>query len=368
MQPCSPWPGLASLDRRFGGVFPGDRIEALFPAGSGRELIRRGVLKDAGLSLTIPHCICDLRRPSCVVRVDGSGGAYRGYCNEYGRPLPVSLDQIQRYAFDWRAWAELLRRRNRLGGAGPVQGTGALYVGCGTVGGRQFGLVVVAPGCTDVSAVVLPSEAVQATHPLVALLLGAGAEGLPVSATVAADGLGPDLATIDAAALELALDAVPLVVDRTAAKCLLYSHEHPKGRPIDEAEYEHLHRAAVLKTFDLFVDLLQCKVWRAGRAHVRVLDAKGRPTGKNLGDRALSLLADYMRRPGVPMAANETPTYRDAPAGPRTPGVLFGQVRRSIRGSAFLVSGARASRQGDTTYVFQPGSMSWCLLAPMAGR
>jgi hypothetical protein len=147
-----------------------------------------------------------------------------------------------------------------------VQGAGTLFVGSGKVGGRDFGLVVVAPGCRRAADVVVPEEARQPGRALVALLLGEPADDLPVAATVSAAVLGADLGTLDGAALERALDAVPLTVSRGETKCLFFCRESPKGRPIDEAEYERLHRADVRKGFDIFIDLLLAKVWRRGRA------------------------------------------------------------------------------------------------------
>jgi hypothetical protein len=355
------WPGLALLDRRFAADFAGDRIEDLFP-GAGRDLIRRGILASAGLSSTIPHCICELRRPECVVHVDAEGGVYRGYCNEYALPLEVSIAQIQRYRFVWKAWADWLRHRNALDGASPVLGTGALYAGGGKVSGREYGLVIVAPGCRRAADVVLPEGARQPGRAIVALLLGEAADGLPVDATITADALASDFGTLDGAALERALDAVPLVVTRGEARCVLYSRQSPKGRPIDEAEYERLHRHEVLKEFDIFIDLLRGRVWRRGRPCGTVLDAQGRSKRKKLGDRAINLLADYVRRPGVPMVASETPTYRDSATDARSAAVLLAEVRRSVHGKTFILSGARSQRPGETAYVFEPGDMTWCVL------
>lgn len=362
------WPGLALLDRRLTAVFAGDEVDRLFPRGGARQLIRRHVLQDAGFSSTIPRCICELRRPECVVRVDGDGGEYRGYCNEYGLPLPVSVDQIQRYRFDGEAWADWLRRTNRLDEAGPVAGAGALFIGSGHVAGRDFGLVAIAPGCRDAASVTLPEAARQPGRALVGLALGGEVNGLAVDAWITPDAIADDLGTIDAAILEQALDAVPLVVRPSDAKCLLYSHDSPKGRPVDEAEYERLHRREILKGYDLFVDLLLSRVWRKGRSCGTILDAKGRSKGKKLGDRGVNLLAAYVRRPGVPMRAHETPAYREVVVSPRSAAVLFSEVRRSVHGSAFLISGARASQPGETSYVFEPRDMTWCLLERLPER
>jgi hypothetical protein len=295
--------------------------------------------------------------------VDADGGVYRGYCNEYALPLEVSPDQIQRYRFAWEAWAKWLRHKNALDGAGPAQGAGTLFVGNGKVSGRDFGLLVVAPGCRRAADVVVPEAARQPGRALVALLLGEPADDLPVAATISAAALGADLGTIDGAALERALDAVPLTVSRGETKCILFCRESPKGRPIDEDEYERLHRADVRKGFDIFIDLLLAKVWRKGRACGTVLDAQGRSKRKKLGDRAINLLADYVRRPGIPMVASETPTYRDAATSPRSAAVLLGEVRRSVSGKKFILSGARSEKPGETTYTFEPGDMTWCVLA-----
>ncbi len=363
MRRSSNWPGLALLDRRFNAIYSGDQLETLFPTGASRQLIRQGILQDAGLSLTIPHCICELRRPDCVVRVDGDGGTYRGYCNEYGAPINVSIDQIQRYRFVWSTWAEWLRRANRLDGSHPAQGSGCMFVGEGIVAGRKYGLLVVAPGCRQAVDVVLPEGARHPERALVAILLGEQLQDLAVDVTLSADALAKDLITLNASALEQALDQTPLVIQPDQASCLMFSHDKPKGCPIAPADYEHLHRFEVLKEFDLFIDLLHCKVWRKGRVCGTILDGKGRSTGKKLKDRGIHLLASYVRRPRVPMRAQQTPAYRDVTVEPRSAAVMLSAVRRSIHGTAFLKSGARSAQPGETTYIFEPPStMTWCLL------
>jgi len=363
MRRKSSWLGLASLDRRFEAIFAGDQLEALFPAGAWRPLIRQGILQDSGRSLTIPRCICELRHPDCVVRVDGDGGAYRGYCNEYGAPLEISIDQIQRYRFVWSAWAEWLRRANRLDGPHPAQGSGCLFVGEGIVAGRKYGLLVVAPGCRQANDVVLPEGARHPDRALLGLLLGEQAQDLAVDVALSSAGvLAKDLITLDASAVEQALDRVPLVIPPGEATCLAFSHDNRKAHPITQAEYDRLHRRDVLKKFDLFVDVLHCKIWRNGRVCGMVLDGNGRSTGKKLGDQGVLLLASYVRRPGTPMCAYKTPAYGDR-VSPRSAAVMLSAVRRSIHGTEFLKSGARSSQPGETMYVFDPSpTMKWCLL------
>ncbi|PIQ83236.1 MAG: hypothetical protein COV75_08490 [Candidatus Omnitrophica bacterium CG11_big_fil_rev_8_21_14_0_20_63_9] len=362
MQRKSSWPGLASLDRHFEAIYSGDQLETLFPAGASRQLIRQGILQDAGLSLTIPRCICELRHPDCVVRVDGDGGAYRGYCNEYGVPINVSIDQIQRYRFVWSAWAESLRRANRLDGPPPIQGSGCVFIGEGIAAGRKYGLLVLAPGCRLAEDIVLPEGARQSDRALLALPLGEQVQDLAVDAVISADVLTTDLITINASALEQILDQLPLVISPGEAICLAFGHDNRKAHPITQAEYDRLHRRDVLKTFDLFVDVLHAKIWRNGRACGVVIDGSGRSTGKKLGDQGVLLLASYMKRPGIPMCAHKTSAYGDRVA-PRTAAVMLSVVRRSIHGTAFLKSGARSSQPGETMYVFDPPStMTWCLL------
>jgi hypothetical protein len=163
--------------------------------------------------------------------------------------------------------------------------------------------------------------------------------------------------------IEHALDAVPQTITPGMAKCMLYSHESPRGHPIDEKEYARLHRPDVRQGFDVFIDLLRIRVWRRGRACTAVLGSDGRATGKKLGDVAISLLADYVRRPGIPMVAGETPTYRGDATDMRSAAVMLSTVRRSVQGSRFIRTGARSKEPGGTTYVFESGGMSWCVLA-----
>lgn len=362
MQRRTAWPGLACLDRRFSALYAGDRIDALFPEGVGRRLIRQGVLAHAGQAVTLPYCVCDLRRSECVVRVDVNDGRCWGYCNEYGRPIELSLAQIQRYRFDGEKWAAWLRRKNSLGGTGPVRGAGAMFVGSGTVGGREFGLVVVAPGCHRAADVVFPEGVRLSGRPLVALLLGEPAEDLPVDASVPAGALGPDLGTIDGDALEQALAGTSPAGVPVEARYMLYSHERKSGRPIDEAEYERLHQPEVRKTYDVFIDLPRSRVWRKGRACVTVLDGAGKATTKKLGRVAIALLADYVRRPGIPMVADDTPTYRELLTGARSAAERLAAVRRSVHLKTSIVSGEPAKTPGKTMYSFEPNGMTWCVV------
>lgn len=227
------WPGLASLSRRFTAEYRGDQLAEKFPGTSAGELIRSGVLVDIGFALTLGECICEERRGECHVRVDVQDGVHHGYCNEAGRPIPISPDRLQRYCFDWGKWASWLRLKNQLNGAGPTLGAGVLFVGAGTTSGREFGLVVVAPGCRRAADLVMPEGARQPGRALVALLLGEPTERLPVDATVPATSLGADLATIDGAALAHAIDAAapklalerwsgPALAAKQAAKALGY--------------------------------------------------------------------------------------------------------------------------------------------------
>jgi len=359
------WPGLASLDRRFAAEFRGDQLANLFPGASTRDLIRRHVLVDAGFVATVGHCICELHHEECTVRVDVVNGAHWGYCNEAGRPIEVSRELLQRYRFDWKPWAALLRRRNGLDGPDPTLGAGALFVGSGTLIGREFGLVVVAPGCRRAADVILPEGSREPGRTLVALLLGEPAEDLPVDATVPASALAEDLVTINAAAIEHALADVPITVTPGDAVCILYSHECPRGKPIDHVEYQRLHTPEVRAGFDLFIDRIQSGVWCKGQPRVTVLDARGRSKGKKLGPVPIGLLADYVRRPRVPMIAKDTPTYRGSPTSGRSASVQLGEIRRSVRGEQFIRSGARADKLGETPYYFDPGGMTWCLLEPL---
>ena len=357
--------GLASLDRRFAAEFRGDQLASLFPGDRFRDLIRRRILVDAGLAWTVDHCICGLQHDDCAVRVGVEDGTYWGYCNEAGRRIEVSQDLLRRYRFDWEPWAALLRAKNGLVGPGPALGSGALFVGSGTASGRDFGLVVVAPGCRRAEDVVLPEGVREQGRHLVALTLGEPVEDAPVDATIPASALAEDLGTLDATALDHALDGVPITVTRGDAVCILYSHETPRGKPIDDVEYQRLHSPEVKAGFDLFIDRMQSKVGCKGQPRVTVLDASGRSKGKKLGPLLIGLLADYVRRPGVPMIAKHTPTYRGSPTSPRSASNQLGEARRTIRGDGFIRTGARSDKLGETPYYFDPGAMAWCLLEPI---
>lgn len=362
MKPRIASTGLAACDRRFEATFAGADLERLFPGGAHTNLLRRGVLVAAGTSLTIPHCICPLRLPDCVVRVETTDGKTWGYCNEYGSPLAVDPEQLTRYAFSWEAWARELRRVNRLDGVAPARGTGSLLVGDGTIAGRRFRLVVVAAGCGVPDDVVLPAVPPDPERATVALFLGAPVEGFNVDATLAGDALAADRVTLDAAALERALAPVPITVPPDQATYMRYADDAPGGVPIDDVEYARLHRRDVLGAIDILVDVPGCGIWRKGRACGVVLDANGRSTGKRILDRGVRLLAAYVRRPNVPTPAHKTSAYRGVPVSPRSAAVLFATVRRSIHGTEFLRSGARSSQPGETEYVFVPGDRRWCVI------
>lgn len=360
---------LSSLSRGFEATLVAEQLVRTTGARAIGDLLREGILRDAGVSSTALRCVCDLQRPRCTPPVDERDGAYVALCPEFGRPVSVEVDLLQRYRFDWPTWAARIRNANSLSGEGPTLGAGVLLVGDGTVAGREFRLAVIAPSCRLSTEVIFPDGARRDDKPIVAILLGAAIQGLRMCSCVPAAAFGPDLVTVDLDAVERALDDVPVAVTSAATtKCMMYDAGHKRGRAIDEVEYARLHRTDVLAGYDILIDLLLGKVWRNGRACGTVLDAKGHSKGKKLGDRAVSLLADYVRRPGVPMVAGETPTYRDVVVGDRSAAILLGDARRSIRGKSFIRTGARSHTPGETTYVFEPGSMKWCVLGRLPGR
>lgn len=302
-----------------------------------------------------------------MVRIDrDASGRLRGHCNEYGNILYPTEAQAQRYAFQWREWAQHLRRHNRLDGSAPVQGAGCLFVGEGIVAGRKYGLLAIAPGCHRADDVILPDGARNQSRALVGLFLGEIVNGVAVDVALGATTLTQDLITIDVSALERALDEIPLIAEPKDGGYLMFSNESSRGRQITQAEYDHLHRPEALRKSDLVIDLLLCKVWRKGRPRGMVLDSKGRSTGKRLGDRGVRLLASYVKRPGIPMMARDTEAYQGVLVEPRSAAIMLATVRRSTHATAFLKSGAHSSEPGETTYVFTPPSgMTWRVFAPL---
>jgi len=352
---------LDRVDRRFSAVLAGDEIARL-PSDVVRSLTSRRILVNDVTTSTIPRCVCDEWDPDCVVDVDSSTGEPKGRCRIYGRPVAVTSEQTRRYRFDVAAWAKWLRLKNRLSGAGPTVGDGAMFVGVGTIGGREFGLLVVAPGCERASDVIVPDGSRQDGRALVALLLGDPIEGLDVGATLSRAELGADMGTINQDALERAVCGAPVRPVRVDLTYSMFCRESPAGRRIDDAEYNRLSAPAVRDKFGLFIDVPACAVWRSGRRHEKVLDSSGRPRIKRLGPTSVGLLADYVKRPERPMTAKDTPTYRTSSISPRSATAQLGEVRRSVRGQDFIRPGARSKKYGELPYVFTPSSMRWCVL------
>lgn len=355
--------GLRLLDGRFEAVFSGDELSGLFPGGSMDGCLQRGILQDHGLSDTIPYCVCELRRPECSALVEeDASGRFLAYCNEYGSPVAVSADQLRRYGFDWRNWAGWLRRQNGLNGPAPALGQGCMLVGDGAVAGRAYRLVVVAPAYRGQVDVVLPAAATGSDPPRVLLLLGEANADSFDDLTVDGDALGDDLVTIDAARLEAVLVDVPIVIDDGDLLYRCFTHEHPKGKAITEAECERLRQKGVRADYDLFIDLLDNRIWRKGRSHGTELKSNGQSNGKKLGQRSVRLLADYIKRPHHPMAPSATPTYEGAAVEARSSSVRFSTVRRSIKGTRFLRTATQGFEPGTGTYVFEPDEMSYCVI------
>lgn len=352
---------LDRIDQRFAANLAGDELNRL-PGEVVRALIDRRILVDAGNVSTIPRCVCDEREPDCVVDVDTSSGACSGRCRVYGVRLTVSPEQVRRYRFDVAAWGKWLRRKNRLRGPGPTLGSGAMFVGSGTIGGRDFGLLVVAPGCPRASDVIVPDGSRQDGRVLVALLLGEPIEDFDVGPALSRAELDPDMGTLNQAALERAVLGAPVRPLQSALTYVMFCRESPSGRRIDDAEYGRVTVPSVRDAFDLFIDVPACAVWRKGRTHNQVLDAKGRPRKKSLGPTSVGLLADYVKRPERPMKPLETPTYRTASITERSAASQLLEVRRSVRGAAFLRPGARSNTYGALPYIFTPRGLSWCVL------
>jgi len=352
---------LDRVDRRFSALVPGDEIARL-PPHLVRELTSRRILVGDATISTIPRCVCDEWDQDCVVDVDLSTGEPRGLCRVYGRPVAVTIDQTRRYRFDVAAWARWLRLKNRLGGPGPALGDGAMFVGSGTICGRDFGLLVVAPGCERASDVIVPDGSRQDGRVLVALLLGEPVDGFDAGPTLSRAELDPDMGTLNQASLERAVLGASVRSVQSALTYMMFCRESPSGRRIDEAEYARVTAPAVRDTFDLFIDVPACAVWRRGRRHDEVLDAQGRSRKKTLGPTSVGLLADYAKRPERPMKPKETPTYRTSSITERSAATQLAEVRRSVRGAAFLRPGARSNTYGALPYIFTPRGLSWCVL------
>lgn len=349
------------LDRRFAATLSGDELGRM-PSELVRALVDRRVLADAGGVSTVPRCVCDERDQDCVVDVSTSSGTTLGRCRVYGVRVTVAPEQTRRYRFDVDVWARWLRLKNRLAGSGPTMGDGAMFVGSGAIGGRDFGLLVVSPVCAQSSDVVVPDGSRQDGRVLVALLLGDPLGGPEIGPTLLRSDLGPDMGTISPSSLERAVLGASVRVVRSAVTYVMFSREFPSGRRIDDVEYERVASPDVRDTFDLFIDVPACAVWRRGRRHREVLDADGRSKKKILGPTSVGLLADYVKRPERPMKPKETPTYRTSSIAERSAAAQLAEVRRSVRGRDFLRPGARSNSHSALPYIFTPRGLSWCVL------
>lgn len=358
---------LRSLDRSFRATFIGSEVGDLFPGELTGQFISRKILRDEGISDTIPHCICDLRRTGCTVIVEAdSDGVYWGYCNDAGSPIKVSQDQVRRYAFDPEGWAKWLRKQNRIEGTGHAFGKGCMYVGNGVAGGRAYGLVLVAPGCRRSSDILPPPEAVGIEPPLVFVHLGEGMadvfDGLMLGADTV---IGDDLVTLSPDRIEEILVNAPVVIQDKKLAYRCFTHEDKKGKLITEADCERLRSKDARDEYDLFVDLLLSRIWRKGRPCGTVLDKERRSIGKKLGEKSVRLVADYIKRPDFPLVPKLTPTYRNTAITPRSASVQLTKVIRSITGSRFLHLATSGSEPGEGTYVFEPSGITYCLIEPI---
>lgn len=355
---------LRFLDRSFRATFIGNEVGDLFPEELTRQFISRKILSDAGISDTIPHCICDLRRTSCTVIVEAdSEGVYWGYCNEAGSPIKVSQEQVRRYAFDPEGWAKWLRKQNRIEGAGPAFGKGCMYVGNGVAGGRAYSLVLIAPGCRKSSDILLPREAVGIEPPLVFVHLGEGTadafDGLMLGADAV---IGDDLVTLNPDRIEELLVDAPVVIQDKNLAYRCFTNKHKKGQLITEADCERLRAKEARDQFDLFIDLLASRIWRKGRACGVVLNKQRQSTGKKLGEKPIRLIGDYVKRPDFPMVPSRTLTYQNTTIDLRSASVLLTTAIRSINGSRFFRLAASGSEPGGGTYVFEPMGITYCLV------
>lgn len=358
---------LTHLDRRFVARIPGDQVAA-WPAAAFRLLTQHGILVAEPDASSIPRCVCEERHPNCVVRVDSSGGVYRGFCGVFGVEVGVNVEQTRWYRFVWQAWAGWVRRKNSLTGPDPALGVGTLYVGDGQVAGREFGLIVVAPGCERAGEAAVPEVARQSGRPQIALTLGSPLEDLRVGTAIPLSALSTDFATINGEVLERALGASAPRASRGDTVCLMHSSRSKGARELDQDEYVRESAPAARNEVDLFIDLVQGRVWRKGRPCLWILNESGKSTGRRLGMTAMRLLADYVRRPGTPMIPKATPTYRGAHAAPRTSAVQLTTVRRSVDAAGLLRLVNRSHMPGESTYAFEPDTATWCVLDRPAKR
>ncbi len=105
---------LSSLSRGFEATLVAEQLVRTTGARAIGDLLREGILRDAGVSSTALRCVCDLQRPRCTPPVDERDGAYVALCPEFGRPVSVEVDLLQRYRFDWPTWAARIRNANSL--------------------------------------------------------------------------------------------------------------------------------------------------------------------------------------------------------------------------------------------------------------
>lgn len=359
---------LARIDRQFFASFTGVDVKRRFPREVFHSLFTRGILQDIGTSDSIPLCICGRNRPNCMVMVEcDENRVYWGYCNDVGEPIEVPGDLVRRYAFDWKQWVKNVRTTNNLGGSSPSLGKGCLSVGVGQVGGHDYQLAFVAPGCSATDDVILPSECWKNGASLLMILLGKQYFEYPNATTLQVDDvLRDDLITLDTESIERAIVDAPFSIQNKDLVYRVFSNDHPNGKPITEAECMLLRKSSSRDRYDLFVDLLVYKIWRKGRGCVNELNGNGLSTKRKLGSKSINLIAYYIKRPHHPMAPHQTPCYQDSSKEGRSASVRFASVRRSIRGAKIFPLAAKGQGVSESTYSFEPGDIKYCLVERLA--
>ena len=355
---------LACLDASFRATFTGTDLERMFSTEALSFAIGRGVLVDAGLADSLRECACELHEASCNAPVEQDDeGRYQARCLLWGSPIAIPKERLQRYRFEWRAWARELRRANKLDGPEPTLGQGCLLVGTGSASGSRYELVIAAPGRRQSGALQLPRQAGIQGTPVIVVATGSGPLGkFEHVALDATDVLEPDLITLRMEPLEDALAGSTIVIADARLTHRAFTQADSKGRLVNEADAGTLLRRALRDKFDVVIDLVQNKAWHRGRPTIMELDARGTSTGKRLGAVSLQLLADYLKHPDRTMAAHETATYRQRSVEPRTASTRLAAVCRSLACRDLVRHVAQGDAPGEGRYRLEPGDATYLVI------
>lgn len=298
---------LQRLDRAFSAQFRSKEVSALLPQTTADKLFDKGVLVMETEPDTAPCPLGEHESDGLVAVAKQNDGSFTGFCPEHGKHVKLPPEEAEWVKFEPEAWVVALSSANGLIESPQRHESGFLFAGIHRTGNRKAGVVLVSAHAQGNAHDYRP-RAVEADDWLYITLdnrhpnNGGRYTYIPASAAFGADPL-----TLDKSALGTALGQLKKATPD--AYCLKYTSGSKQAACQSEAEYQKAIAPSELKKYALVVDLMGCKAWHSGKRITHMAQKKAKRRQSILSPQGLKLLAEYMRKPQMPLSPHRTGPY-----------------------------------------------------------